>query len=476
MAKKLLSLVLALAMVLSFACISAFAAEEPKVYNGGTNTLELDGEFVADGCDGAIWAKNGAKLTINGTDEDVVLGKVCIEHGYSMAVFADNADVVINGGYYKNENDSIVDPNHVDLIYAKNGANITINGGKFECANPEWTLNCNDKSDGIITVKGGKFYKFDPSNTKVAPAGDTEVIVPAGYSVVKNGDWYEVVSNAKVYDGVTATLNLDGELVADGEDGAIWAKNGAKLTINGTDADTVKAAYVTEYTMALWADGADTEVVINGGYYENEGDPDNADQADLIYAKNGANVTINGGTFKCVTPKWTLNCHDKSNGVITVNGGKFYKFDPSNTSVSPAGKSEIVLGEGCKVVKSGDWYTVIKGEEAKIEFDSASSAVDAENKGALRFVFNVSIPENAKTYFGAYLLPLNIFSNSGIAKAIQVQYDTDVETNSSFSADLVKIPSSKFGTSIYAIPYIRTANGVVTFAGASASVNSAPRQ
>jgi hypothetical protein len=271
----------------------------------------------------------------------------------------------------------------------------------------------------------------------------------------------------KVYDSVTETLTLSGEFAADGEDGAIWAKNGAKLTINGTEDDTVKALYVTEYTMALWAQGEGTEVVINGGYYENEADKNNANQADLIYASADANIVINGGTFKCVTPQWTLNCKDNTASVITVNGGKFYQFNPAEAQT---GEGEIVLGDGCKVVKNGDWYEVIEGEEANITPDSTSSLIDEDGKGAIRFVFNVSIPEATKTYFGAYILPLDLFKASGVASAVQVQYDTEIALSTSFSADLVKIPSDFFTRSIYAIPYIRTANGVVTFAGTSATV------
>ncbi len=472
MAKKLLSLVLALAMVSSFACISAFAADA-KVYDGVTATLDLEGAFEADGCDGAIWAKNGAKLTINGdAATDSVKSLVCKEHGYSMAVFAQDADVVINGGYYENEGDGIVDPNHVDLIYAKGNSNITINGGTFVCANPQWTLNCRDNSNSVITVKGGKFYQFDPSNTNVAPAGKTEIVVPEGYSVVKDGDWYEVVkSEPKVYDGVTATLNLKGEFVANGCDGAIWAKNGANLTINGTTATLVKGQVCAEdgYSMAVFAQ--DANVVINGGYYENERDGKfDPYHVDLIYAKGNASITINGGMFKCANPQWTLNCKDNTAAVITVKGGKFYQFNPANAQV---GAGEVVVPEGYTVVKEGDWYKVVE-EEAKVEFDSATSAIDEDGKGAIRFVFNVTLPEAAETYFGAYMLPLNIFKTSGIAKAVQVQYaQTDVAEETSFSADLVKIPQNFFTTSIYAIPYVKTSNGISTFAGASASVNGA---
>lgn len=486
--QKIVSLILAIALVFSVGCVSAFAADDQPLVYDKDDELTLSGLFEANGCDGAIQAKGGAELVINGSDSDVVKGLLGHDastgKNYSMAVWAhdEGTEVVINGGYYTNDPDP-KKKDQADLIYASKGANIVINGGKFECATPQWTLNCNDKTGGTITVKGGKFYQFDPSkaNEKVAPKGKTEIVVPAGYSVVEKDGWYEVLSNAKVYDNETKTLTLSGELVANGVDGAIWAKNSSKLTIDGEG--TVKALLGTDpstgknYSMAVWAQGEGTEVTIEGGYYTNEADPDYPSQADLIYAKAGAKVVINGGTFKCATPQWTLNCHDTLSATITVNGGKFYQFDPSNANeqVAPAGKTEIVLGEDCTVVKNGDWYEVKKvaeEEKASITYDSTSANTD---KGALRFVFNVKIPTPTKTYFGAYLLPLDIFKASGVAKAIQVQYDTNIETETSFSADLVQIPAEKFATDIYAIPYIKTANGVETFTGKSASVNSASK-
>lgn len=475
MAKKLLALALAMAMASSFACISALAADQGMRFDGVTETITLERKYTVEDAQSAILALNKAKLTINATESGSVKAGLHEEDGLSIAVWSHNAEVVINGGYYENTADDIVDPSHVDLIYASGAGSIVINGGTFVCATPQWTLNCRDNSNSTITVKGGKFYDFNPAE---AQTGEGEIIVPAGYTVkevVEDGaTWYEVVSNAKVYDGTkNNVLNLNGELIADGEDGAIWAKNGAELTINGTEKDTVKAVYVTKYTMAVWAKDSSTVVTIEGGYYENEGDPEYTGQADLIYASDSAKIEITGGTFKCATPRWTLNCNNTTGGTITVKGGKFWKFDPSNAKTDRDG--EIVVPEGYTVVKNGEWYEVkevAEEEKASITYDSTSANTD---KGALRFVFKVTIPTATETYFGAYLLPLDIFKASGVAKAIQVQYDTNIATETSFSADLVQIPAEKFATDIYAIPYIKTANGVETFAGKSASVNSASK-
>ena len=56
---------------------------------------------------------------------------------------------------------------------------------------PQWTLNCKDGSNAKITVKGGTFYQFDPSN---ANTGAGEIVVPDDYQVVQKGDWYTVVA------------------------------------------------------------------------------------------------------------------------------------------------------------------------------------------------------------------------------------------------------------------------------------------
>lgn len=192
--KRGIAVVLLIAIVLGMNISSVFAAEEavvsaPKVYSTGTNTLELEGKFVANGSDGAIWVKDGAQLTINGTDETEVHGNLGPDL-YSMALWAkgEGTKVVINGGYYTNETDG--SERGTDLIYVSDGAQLEINGGKFEAAKPQWTLNCKNYTTSKITVKGGTFYKFDPANPDIGTDG--EIVIPDGYRVVKNGDWYTV--------------------------------------------------------------------------------------------------------------------------------------------------------------------------------------------------------------------------------------------------------------------------------------------
>lgn len=153
-----------------------------------TNTpWDEDGEANAY----MFWVKNG-KLTLNGEGTVVVPDAV-----YSMAVWANGGDVEINGGTYKNGGDSC------DLIYASKKGNIVINGGEFVAAgpasgtvpgtkNPYSALNIKDanKSTCSFSVKGGKFFKFNPAdNLSESPKMS---FIADGFESVQDGDWFVV--------------------------------------------------------------------------------------------------------------------------------------------------------------------------------------------------------------------------------------------------------------------------------------------
>lgn len=141
-----------------------------------------------------VFQVTGGKLTLEG--EGTIEASEAI---YSMAVWANGGDVVINGGTYKNHGDSC------DLVYASKKGNIVINGGEFVACgpatgtapgtkNPYSALNVKDadyKSKKCsISVKGGKFYMFDPANN-LSEGPNTNFVVE-GYESVQNGDWFVV--------------------------------------------------------------------------------------------------------------------------------------------------------------------------------------------------------------------------------------------------------------------------------------------
>ncbi len=146
---------------------------------------------------------------------------------------------------------------------------------------------------------------------------------------------------------------VTGNIQANGTAGAIHGTGTAKITVNAT---TVYGTYVSNYAMAVCA-SSNSEITIKSGDFANIA-PEGSELS-LIYAEDSAKIFIEGGTFKCVSPEWTLNCNDKdNNATITVKGGSFYKFDPSAARTGREG--EVIVAEGYKVVQNGDWYTVVK--------------------------------------------------------------------------------------------------------------------
>ena len=183
---------------------------DPIVADGGEMTIDLDkAPIYADGDWGAIQSTGGATVTVNGKG---TVTAVESKDRYAMAVYAYNGKVIINDGYFT-QDISGTDTQY-DLIYADGTGGIEINGGTFKSVTPKWTLNIKDNSQAKIIVKGGSFYKYDPSNSlSENPAAN---FVADGYTVVKNGDWYTVVkataSNTEEFKNAVAGAN-DGDTI-----------------------------------------------------------------------------------------------------------------------------------------------------------------------------------------------------------------------------------------------------------------------
>ncbi len=151
----------------------------------------------------------------------------------------------------------------------------------------------------------------------------------------------------------SGTHEVTENMQANGSFGAVQAEGTAQITVNAD----VYAVYANKAAMAVEAGGTST-ITINGGDFRQVGVPD-GEPCDLIYATEKATIIINDGTFIATVPANTLNVLDANRGTakIIVNGGRFYKYDPSNPTL---GDNEIFLGAGCKVTQDGDWFVVSK--------------------------------------------------------------------------------------------------------------------
>ena len=142
------------------------------------------------------------------------------------------------------------------------------------------------------------------------------------------------------------TINLNGHsMTTNGNQSVIDVTANGNLVITGNG--TLDASGGRDSVTAVTVDHGGKLTIENGTFIGKEGNS-------CIYNAGGT-VEIKGGTFKG-DPQWTLNCQDGSSSVITVKGGTFYKFDPSNANV---GAGEIVVPDSFKVVQNGDWYTVV---------------------------------------------------------------------------------------------------------------------
>mgnify|MGYP004651906497 CR=1 FL=1 len=159
-------------------------------------------------------------------------------------------------------------------------------------------------------------------------------------------------ANSSSSETITITENMQ----ASGRYGVVQAERNAQYTINADVYAVYTKGAGVGAAMAVQADGS-SKVIINGGDFRQVDVPADDPVCDLIYALGNATIEINGGTFKAVTPANTLNCKDGSSAKIIVNGGRFYKYDPSHPTL---GDDEIFLGEGCTVTQDGDWYVVSK--------------------------------------------------------------------------------------------------------------------
>ena len=236
---------------------------------------------------------------------------------------------------------------------------ITVNGDKYEGAiNTEWNEVAANADIPSVPVKVELPVAAD--NDYAEKTVSLDITVEVVQASIKNTE------SAKKFTRDTE-YKLTG-IKANGGNGVLRVTYGT-LTINGVG--TLKAVESSDhYAMAIWANGANSKVIINGGKYVQEITGTDT-QYDLIYASGKATIEIYGGTFQCATPQWTLNCLDNSGSKIYVMGGKFYKFNPAEPRVQPEGTEEIIVPEGYEVKKSGDWYSVVR--KANVAFDAGKN-------------------------------------------------------------------------------------------------------
>lgn len=197
----------------------------------------------------------------------------------------------------------------------------------------------------------------------------------------------DISSTSSIYVTRKVTLDLNGKtLIGNGCDGVVCVEVTGDLTIKGDGKVVAVGGYDVdeifdensdeatleekEFAMAVWAKGGKV-VIENGTFLQQKRKAD--DQYDMIYASSiydkntgevvgEGSVTILGGKFESVTPKWTLNLKDDSQAKMIVKGGEFVDYNPADSKTEPDGVSANFVAEGyeSQLIEGTTNYKVVK--------------------------------------------------------------------------------------------------------------------
>ena len=336
------------------------AFEDPVTIPGYTITFVTDDNNASNG---VFHVVNGGVLTLSG--DGIVNATTASD--YSMAIWADGGEVIINGGTYKNVGAGADD--QYDLIYVKNGGKVTINGGTFECATPQWTINNHDKLPGTIVVKGGSFVGYNPADSKTEPAGANNNFVAEGYCAVLVNGSYVVAPHVVVDDeavapdctntGLTAGSHCSrcGEIFVEQEEvealGHAWDNEADTDCNNNCGFVTVAIGDGVRYETLAEAIANANEVKLIA----------NAVEATAIVVDSEVVLNLNG--FSISIPKDTAGngvFHVIANGKLTINGeGTVNGLGNNNYSIA-------IWADGGEVIINGGTFTNV-GAGAEDHYD-----------------------------------------------------------------------------------------------------------
>ena len=313
---------------------TAIADKVDKEEGKGLSTNDFTDSLMAklEGIESGAQANVIEKISVGGSLLDIVNKTVDIPVASAIQAGVVKSSNAVNGIKVAADGTMRVNAISVDKLVVPVGCELVFNGGSASGIVPTPPLHT-----GGVAIE------------KVLP-------------VVVNRDIVSLQDNANLgsdnlvvaADGIT--LDLGGNtVVANGSNGAIQA-TGGEVTLSGAGS-VMGTLGADNYSMAVWADGG--TVVIDNGVYTNATDG-SARGTDLIYASNGGQVIINGGTFVAANPEWTLNVKDADYkaGIsnIVVKGGKFYKFDPADCNTE--GPHTNFVADGYKSVPEGEYYVV----------------------------------------------------------------------------------------------------------------------
>ena len=307
----------------SYAAIAFYntAIDSKATMNGGKVTVN------GDSC-AAVEGAKGSKVTFNGTTGNLLVENhpytIIYPNGYaySFSTIEEAIATVVNGETItltKDINAVIEVPAEKDITIDLNGKTIT----------SEATESI--KNYGTVTIKNGKITAADSEATR-------RCLYNYGTMTIENVEFVQT-----------------------------YAKKGA--AINNEGKMTIESATVNSVFYSIWASGANTETIINGGTYTTTNDVNVRDTwAYCVNILNGAKLTVNGGSF---TGNHGAIAAAGNGSEATLNAGEF------NCTATYTGNSDWVLyaENGGSVVYDKDNCTLNTANPAGPVYSGANVTV-----------------------------------------------------------------------------------------------------
>ena len=326
---------------------------EPFIVNpgqGNTTEINLNGHTIEsiNQNNDAIKVESGT-LIINGD------GNVGGENGYYAVWATGDSKVILNGGnYYGNG----------ACIQTNNNAQVEINGGYYKVGQPYngvyFVINLQDNQPNTIVVTGGQFENCDPSNTGTEPANVIDNFLADGYSSVKisdNPDVYEVVKAHMVETG-EELLSAITDIAANG--GAITIDESAEIEVSGLG--TLSIEKPTTITVNGSINSSEENfMLLNNSTLVLKGEGSVNLQRRVV--ENHGTLIVEGGNYGTKnTTGGTAFWNNADGATMTLND---VNVDASFFAVAGKGKIEINGGSISSISsnKYGSWAYCIRAQE-----------------------------------------------------------------------------------------------------------------
>ena len=283
-----------------------------------------------------------------------------------------------NGGTYKVISDFTAD----EVVTIPAGVTVNLDLGGNTITSDATVIN----NEGTLVLDG---------NGTVDVSGATEYAVP----VVNNGT---LTVNNGVYVGASAMPSYAFE-------------NYGKMTINDS---TVDGGFGGVWAMA------NSETVINDGIFSHRDDPG----AHIVYAKAGAKVTINGGDFLGHVQSnnnWQYVVYAVNGADVEINGGNFVSFTHAN------GTQRLMFNANAPVEITGGTYDkdpsafVAANHNAIKNADGTWTVANVTGKTQVAEGLYVGSDADYSVYSAAGFTALNGIIASGV-KSVTLMADIDM--------------------------------------------------